>query len=179
MDLIWKPILVGGVFNKVNADVYKQRAVPNPIKAAYYKKDMADWATLAGVTIRHPDVFPVKSVTAMRACFFANEQGLMVPFATALFEAYWRDNRDISQDDEIGACAALAGLDRDALLEAARSTQAKAALIANTEALMDRGGFGSPTFFLNETDMYFGNDRLELIEAALATPTLRDGSHEQ
>ena len=103
----------------------------------------------------------------MRGCCFASAQDRLIPFATALFEAYWLNDRDISQDFEIALCAQRAGLDGDALLEAAKSEEAKAQLIENTQELIDRGGFGSPTFFLNTTDMYFGNDRLELIEAAL------------
>jgi 2-hydroxychromene-2-carboxylate isomerase len=171
VTLVWRPVLVGGVFNKVNADVYKQREMPNPVKSSYYRKDLRDWADFAGVNIIQPSVFPVRSVTAMRACFYAIEQDRLVPFAIALFEAYWRDDKDISQNEEILACAGRAGLDGDALLTAAGSAEAKASLIANTEDLIQRGGFGSPTFFINTTDMYFGNDRLELIEAKLLAAT--------
>lgn len=175
-DLVWKPFLVGGVFNKVNDDVYKQRAAPNPIKAAYYKKDLADWAALSGIVMGQPSVFPVKSVTAMRGCFYAIDQDLIIPYARALFQAYWGEDRDISQDHEIATCAHQAGLNPADLLAYAHSPQAKAALIANTDDLIARGGFGSPTFFFNTTDMYFGNDRLELVEAALAplSPMARD-----
>ncbi len=45
--------------------------------------------------------------------------------------------------------------------------EAKQRLIQNTQELMDRGGFGSPTFFIDNTDMYFGNDRIQLIESVL------------
>jgi 2-hydroxychromene-2-carboxylate isomerase len=45
-DLIWRPILVGGVFNAVNPSVYAQRANPVKIKARYMKKDLQDWAHL-------------------------------------------------------------------------------------------------------------------------------------
>jgi len=167
IDLIWKPILVGGVFNKVNGDVYSQRANPNPIKAAYYRKDLADWARLSGVTLIAPTVFPVRSVTAMRGCFYAMSQDRLVPYAKALFEAYWEQDRDIGQNGVIAACAEQAGLDGMACLEAAASLEAKARLIANTEELIARGGFGSPTYFVNHDDMFFGNDRLELVEAAI------------
>jgi len=167
IDLIWRPILVGGVFNKVNGDVYSQRANPNPIKAAYYRKDLADWARLAGVKLISPTVFPVRSVTAMRGCFYAMTQDRLVPYAKALFEAYWEQDRDIGQNGVIAACAEQAGLDGMACLEAAASLEAKARLIANTEELIARGGFGSPTYFVNHDDMFFGNDRLELVEAAI------------
>jgi 2-hydroxychromene-2-carboxylate isomerase len=167
VTLVWRPVLVGGVFNKVNADVYKQRKMPNPVKSSYYRKDLKDWADFVGIELIQPSVFPVRSVTAMRACFHAIEQDRLIPFATALFEAYWRDDKDISQNNEILACALRANLNGNALMNAAGSPDAKAALIANTEELIQRGGFGSPTFFINTTDMYFGNDRLELIEAKL------------
>ncbi len=145
IDIHWKPILVGGVFNKVNSDVYSQRANPNPIKAAYYRKDLADWARLSGVTLISPMVFPVRSVTAMRGCFYAMSQDRLVPYAKALFEAYWEQDRDIGQNEVIAACAEQAGLDGAACLEAAASPQAKASLTANTEELIARGGFGSTT----------------------------------
>lgn len=167
VDLIWRPVLVGGVFNKVNGDVYKQREMPNPVKSRYYAKDMADWAALAGIKLIQPSIFPVKSVAAMRACFHAIDENRLVPFASALFSAYWRDDRDISLDVEIYKCAQLAGLNGADTIAATKSSDAKAALISNTDELIARGGFGSPTFFVNTTDMYFGNDRLELIEAAL------------
>src|SRR5512140_3070460 len=50
-NIVWKPILVGGVFNAVNRDVYERRANPDPRKAAYSAKDLQDWARLAGLKI--------------------------------------------------------------------------------------------------------------------------------
>jgi 2-hydroxychromene-2-carboxylate isomerase len=44
----------------------------------------------------------------------------------------------------------------------------KALLRSNTNELIARGGYGSPTIFVDRTDMYFGNDQLPLVEAALA-----------
>ena len=52
----------------------------------------------------------------------------------------------------------------DAFFEYIGTQEVKEKLISNTQELMDRGGFGSPTFFIDETDMYFGNDRIQLIE---------------
>jgi 2-hydroxychromene-2-carboxylate isomerase len=170
IDLVWRPVLVGGVFNKVNEDVYKQRETPNPVKSSYYRKDLKDWADFVGIKLIQPSIFPVRAVTAMRACFHAIEKDRLIFFAQALFEAYWQHDRDISLESEIYACAQRAGLNGDDLLADAASPQAKAALIANTEDLIQRGGFGSPTFFINTTDMYFGNDRMELIEAKLRDP---------
>ena len=58
-------------------------------------------------------------------------------------------------------------MDGAAVLAAIQTDEVKARLRDNTQELIERGGFGSPTMFVNETDMYFGNDRFELVEAAL------------
>lgn len=169
-EIVWRPILVGGVFNAVNASVYEARAKPVPAKARYMLKDLADWARLQGLEIRFPPaVFPVNSVKAMRACCWLGQA--CVPFARAAFRAYWSDGRDISQDAELAAVARAAGLDADALFAAIAGDGPKAQLRANTDELIARGGFGSPTMFVDGDDMYFGNDRLPLVEAAIRRRT--------
>jgi 2-hydroxychromene-2-carboxylate isomerase len=166
-EIVWRPFLVGGVFNTVNPSVYESRAAPVPAKAAYMRKDLADWARLAGLAIKWtPTVFPVNSVKAMRGCLVAEPRGLLIDFARAVFQAYWGDDLDISQDEVLERIAARVGL-ADDLLERAGAPEIKAALRANTDELIARGGFGSPTIFVNGADMYFGNDRLELVAAAL------------
>jgi 2-hydroxychromene-2-carboxylate isomerase len=165
-EIVWRPILVGGVFNAVNASVYEARAKPVPAKARYMLKDLADWARVQGLEIRFPPaVFPVNSVKAMRACCWLGQE--CVPFARAAFRAYWSEGRDISQDAEIAAVARAAGVDSDALFAAIAGDGPKAQLRANTDELIARGGFGSPTMFVDGGDMYFGNDRLPLVEAAI------------
>ena len=60
-EISWKPILVGGVFNAVNQDVYERRANPDSRKAPYSAKDLQDWARLVGIKIvMPPPVFPVR-----------------------------------------------------------------------------------------------------------------------
>lgn len=166
-EVVWKPILVGGVFNAVNQEVYERRARPEPRKTAYYFKDLQDWARHAGVTIGQPPVFPVNSVKAMRGALVALDEERLVPYARAVFEAYWGKLEDISQPAVLTRIAAEAGLDPSAFLARIDETQVKDRLRANTDELIARGGFGSPTMFVDGTDMYFGNDRLPLVEAAL------------
>lgn len=163
----WKPILVGGVFNAVNETVYEARANPHPVKGRYYVKDLQDWAKYVGIKIGMPPVFPVRSVEAMRGAFHAEEQGKFHPFILRVFETYWGDLKDIGDWDVLLSCAREAGLDPEAFRAAASSDNAKARLKDNTQELIDRGGFGSPTIFVNGDDMYFGNDRMELIAHAL------------
>lgn len=166
--IAWRPILVGGVFNTVNPSVYAGRERPVPAKARYMLKDLADWAGQAGLTIRMPPtVFPVNSVKAMRACVALEPRGLLVPFARAAFEAYWSRDEDISADVVLREVCARGGVDADEVFAAIQTPAVKDRLRANTDELIARGGFGSPTIFVNGDDMYFGNDRLELVRAAL------------
>jgi len=166
-EIAWRPILVGGVFNAVNQTVYESRAKPNPLKQAYMRQDLAAWARLYGLRIVFPPkIFPVNSVKCMRGAFVALDEGCLVPYATAAFEAYWGDDRDISQPDVLADIAARAGLDRGRFFAAIEADSCKARLRANTDELIARRGFGSPTMFVGD-EMYFGNDRLPLVRAAL------------
>jgi 2-hydroxychromene-2-carboxylate isomerase len=166
-EIEWRPILVGGIFNSVNPSVYQSRETPVPAKAAYMKKDLADWARAAGLKIVFPpSAFPVNSVKAMRGCIWLAPQGRLVDFARACFQAYWSEDRDISQDAVLAELCATVGLDTDAFFAAVADPLVKDQLQANTEEAMARGAFGSPTMFLGD-DMYFGNDRLPLVRAAL------------
>jgi 2-hydroxychromene-2-carboxylate isomerase len=166
-DIVWRPILVGGVFNAVNRDVYERRANPDPRKASYSGKDLQDWARLVGIRIGKPSVFPVRAVAAMRSVLAAEEHGVLVPFARATFEAYWGDLLDISQPDVLDDISRKANLDPAGIRARSEAPEIKDRLRSNTEEIIARGGFGSPTMFVNGEDMYFGNDRLPLVEAAL------------
>ena len=166
-ELVYRPILVGGVFNAVNGSVYEQRANPVPAKLRYHAKDLQDWARLYGLRIAWPSVFPLNSVKAMRGALAAEEQGALVPWSRAAFEAYWGEDRDLSKDAEIEALARRVGLDPAAVLARIAEPEVKQRLRDNTDELIARGGFGSPTMFVDGDDMYFGNDRLPLVRAAL------------
>src|SRR5258707_5162576 len=166
--ITWRPILVGGIFNTINPTVYASRQQPVREKARYMAKDMQDWARKAGLAITFPPaVFPVNSVKAMRACIVLEPEGKLVAFATAAFQAYWGGNRDISQDEVLADVCRAAGVDAARLLSAIAEQAVKDQLKANTDEVMRRGGFGSPTIFVGGDDMYFGNDRLPLVREAL------------
>jgi 2-hydroxychromene-2-carboxylate isomerase len=164
----WRPILVGGVFNAVNPSVYAARDNPVPAKRDYMLKDLQDWARASGLTIVFPPrVFPVNSVKAMRGCVWLQPQGKLVPFATAVFEAYWGRDEDIAQDAVLADLCRRCGIEPGAFFAGIAQDAVKAQLKTNTDELIRRGGFGSPTIFVGGDDMYFGNDRLPLVAAAV------------
>ena len=163
----WRPILVGGIFNTINPSVYQSRERSVPAKARYAQKDLADWARVAGLKIIRPTIFPVNSVKAMRGCIVQEPEGRLVAFARAVFEAYWADDRDIADDAVLADICWKIGGDPQAFFTGIARQTIKDKLRQNTDELMARGGFGSPTIYLDREDMYFGNDRLPLVRAAL------------
>ena len=166
VEFVWKPILVGSIFNTVNPSVYQFREKPVPAKDAYAKKDLQDWARYVGLEIGMPPVFPVNSVKAMRGAYVAIDEGVLVSYARAVFKRYWTDLADISQDDELAAIIAEVGLERDSFFDQISSQPCKDKLRNTTDELIERGGFGTPTLFLDD-DMYFGNDRVDLLRSKI------------
>ena len=166
-EIVWKPILVGGIFNTTNPSVYESRKNPVIEKLNYSQKDMKDWERVRNITINWPKIFPINSVKAMRGAFYFLDNGGIEDYLESVFSAYWTKGQDISSDDFLAMLIKELGGSPAEFLEFIGTDETKARLIANTQELMDRGGFGSPTFFIDEKDMYFGNDRLQLIEKAL------------
>ena len=170
-EISWRPILVGGIFNTVNPERLCPARKAGAAEGALHEKRprglgafgrAGDQDAADGVSgeQRESDARLHLAGPAIRT--------RMVPFARAVFEAYWGDDKDISQDAVLTEiCTArrrrpakfLAGIGEQAI---------KDQLKANTEEVVARGGFGSPTIFVDKTDMYFGNDRLPLIREALA-----------
>ena len=166
IKVFWKPILVGGVFNSVNQDVYEFRKKPNPLKLSYSNDDLNLWSKIRGISISFPEVFPVNSVKAMRGCLYANNENKLAEFADNVFQAYWSEGKDISQEELLLGIAKNSNLNTAEFKKFITSQEAKDLLIKNTDELIGRGGFGSPTFFYKEK-MFFGNDRLHLFEEAI------------
>ena len=167
----WRPVLVGGIFNAVNPGVYAAREDWNSAKNRYILKDVQDCARDIGLVVHFPpQIFPVNSVKAMRACLWIAQNPLaqpkLVAFIEAVFAAYFTGNEDISKDDVLAQICTRVGIDASACLTGMSLQPIKDQLKANTDEAMQRGAFGSPTFFVGD-DMYFGNDRLPLVEAAV------------
>ena len=167
LELVWKPILVGGIFNTINPSVYESRSNPVKPKASYSRKDLNDWSLIRGITVNWPDVFPVNSVKAMRGVFFALERNKVSEYVELVFYSYWTNNLDISLDEVLVKIVEELGWSSDNFISFIDLESTKEALKLNTEELAKRGGFGSPTMFVDDENMFFGNDRLNLIEELL------------
>ena len=166
VEIIWKPMLVGGVFNSVNKDVYEFRKNPNPLKLDYSSSDLDLWAKHRKIEISMPKVFPVNSVKAMRGCLFAMQENCLPLFAQKVFEAYWGEGLDISDETIITKIAEEVDLYPQDFKQYIYSQEAKDLLMSNSSQLIEKKGFGSPTFFYKD-QMFLGNDRLNLLEEVI------------
>ena len=167
----WRPVLVGGIFNTVNQRMYASREDTNSSRNRYMLKDLQDCARQTGVTIVFPPkVFPVNSVKAMRGCIWiagsAAFKGQLLAFVEATFAAYFTQQEDISQDNVLASICRQTGIDAEAFAAGIMQPTIKETLKANTDEAIARGAFGVPSFFVGD-DMYFGNDRLDLLRLAV------------
>lgn len=154
------PITLGGLRKAVGT------TMPSSAQLVYMSQDVQLWARRYGVPMQIPSAFPTKSIQALRACVVAEGQGRQAEAMMALFRAYFAEGNDLAQPEVIAAALQGAGFDAKAVLAATEAQDAKDGLRKNTELALSRGVFGVPAFFVGER-LYFGNDRLEFVEAAL------------
>ena len=167
----WRPVLVGGIFNTVNQRMYASREDSNSPRNRYVLKDLQDCARQTGVQIVFPPkVFPVNSVKAMRGCIWLSRneasKGHLLSFVETTFAAYFTHQEDISQDAVLATICGQVGVNSDAFAAGILQPDIKDALKTNTDEAIARGAFGVPSFFVGD-DMYFGNDRLDLLRLAV------------
>lgn len=171
--ITWKPFVVGFVFNRVNRVLYETRSNPPvPRKAEYSGKDMMDWANALELELHFPPKcgHPVNAVKIMRACVAVQRafgDSKLVDFAKAAFDALWVDGKDFAKEDVIRSVCRTAGVDEEQVLKLIDTKAVKDEMKKNTDEVIARNGFGSPTIYVNGNDMYFGNDRIVLVEVAI------------
>jgi 2-hydroxychromene-2-carboxylate isomerase len=161
----WRPFLLGGVFKATGNEM--PAAVE--AKARYMQRDLERWARYYGVPYRFPSRFPLNTLPAQRALVAAERSGgqaAVQGLAQRLFEAYWAEDRDVSAEAELRRTAEGAGLDPDALAQAAGEQAIKDQLRQITDEAVRRGAFGAPTIFVGD-EMFWGNDRLFFVEELL------------
>ena len=152
----WKPFLLGGVFKAVGTT---DPPGLHPTKKPYLLKDLQRLSVHLKIPIKMPPDFPVRTVLAMRTlCGFNVDE--IPQAAQTLYKAYWVNNQDIADPEVV---ASLVGSDA---VERAGIQEIKDSLFHSTEEAVRRGAFGAPTFFVKD-EMFFGHDRLPLLELHL------------
>ncbi len=162
----WRPIVLDTLLEQANPDQPVCREPSDPRKAAYEVDDIEAWSDYVGITINRPDGWPVDSGLAAVGGVIADQQGKNKAFSDAVFSAYFGSGTDISDAAVLAGLAESAGLERRAFERALANTANHQMVGAHSEDLLRRGGFGAPTMFVGQ-QMFFGNDRMPLVEFAL------------
>ena len=166
--LVLKPMLLGAVHNAVGI----QAPVAIPSKARYQARDIRRWAGRYGLPMEFPDPFPFRTLKTMRAAVFVEERGELEAFTREAFALYWEEGgapKGLEEADEDGPVSEVArrvGADPDEVLAGASTPETKEALKRATGEAVERGVFAAPMFFVG-AEMFWGNDRLHFVEAAL------------
>ena len=142
-----------------------------PQRQAYRLMELKRWQQRLGVPLNlHPRHFPVDEALAAHMVIAHGRTGGDVGrLSQAMMSAVWAEERDLADRTTLLAIAAEQDLDGGPLLEAAASSPVQAAYHANTEAAIAAGVFGVPTFQIGD-ELFWGQDRLDFVAAALARP---------
>jgi 2-hydroxychromene-2-carboxylate isomerase len=162
--IIWRPIMVDRLCREINSGVPRSRRDAEPRKARYQIKDLNDWAIFCGLTIQIPGDWPSNTELALSGAVLANQTGLTARYSEAIYRAYFAEGRDISQLDTVSEIAESVGL--ASIVSQLAGVEPAQQVRANEAGLLGHGGFGSPTMFVGDA-MFFGNDRMPLVEFAL------------
>lgn len=162
--ITWRPIMVDRVRRTVNPDCAASRDDPELRGARYQVKDLQDWADFCDLKIQKPADRPPDTKWALSGAILSAGSERVVNYSEMIFRRYFADGQDISQLDVFARIAAAVGL--GAIAERLAEPGPAEAVRANEVELLERGGFGSPTIFVGDA-MFFGNDRMPLVEFAL------------
>ena len=172
--LVHRPVHLGPVIAAVGAGTFAERTQPH-IKY-YFGREILRWAEYRKVpVIDYRPTFHDEDMT-LPSCLLIAAQQLELDvdaLAHGMLEAHWRDDADISVTGVLEKLMASLNMDAKALFAAATAPEILRQYQANTTEAIERSVFGSPTYFI-DGDMFYGQDHLELVERALATPFAGD-----
>jgi len=162
------PCLLGGIFKATNNQSPMQAFGGVRNKLAYEMLETQRFVARHGLSAyRMNPHFPVNTLLIMRGLVAARRAGVGEAYAAAVLTAMWEDGRKMDDPAVVAEVLGAAGLNAEAILAATQDPEVKAELVANTEAAVERGAFGIPTFYVGD-EMFFGKDRLGQVEEALA-----------
>ena len=162
------PILLGGIFKATNNKSPAETLAGVKNKREFHALETERFVKRFGVKpyIWNP-FFPVNTLNLMRAAVAAQLDGIFEKYVDAAFHHMWVEPKKMD-DPEVAAKAFTAsGLDAAKLFARAQEPAVKAKLIENTQAAVERGAFGSPTFFVGK-EIFFGKEQLREVEELIS-----------
>lgn len=162
----WRPILLGPMFKAAGT----APLIGVPLKGPYSVRDFARTARFLRVPYHQPQNFPIGTQNAARAFYWMNDRDPLRAhqFAISCYHTYFGQGIDITSAEKVADIAAELGEDRTAALSAIADPVLKDRLRHEVETALARGVFGSP-FIIVDDEPFWGNDRLDQVDAWLAT----------
>lgn len=161
----WHPILLGAIFK-----VSGQAPLTNfPLKGDYAIMDFERSAREVKLPYSHPNNFPIATVAAARATWWAKEhannevRSKTSDLIQAFFKAYYVDGKDIGEIDTVLDTASQIGIDKDALAAALQEPSVKERLKTAVNDAIEKKVFGSPMMIV-DGESFWGNDRIEQVD---------------
>ena len=161
------PVLLGGVFKATGNRSPMEAFAGIPAKLAYEGRERDRFVARHGLTrfAANPH-FPVNTLAIMRGAVAAETLKVFEAYVETVFAAMWEQGRKMDDLVVVAEVLDAAGLPAERLMALAQERAIKDELVANTNAAVARGVFGSPSFFVGD-ELYFGKDRLPDVEAAI------------
>ena len=163
------PILLGGIFKATN-----NKSPAETLAGVKNKPEFQALETERFIKRFHvqPYVwnpfFPVNTLNLMRAAIAAQFEDVFEKYVEAAFHHMWREPKKMDDPEVAVKALSASGLDGTKLLTRAQDADVKAKLIENTQSAVERGAFGSPTFFVGN-EMFFGKEQLREVEEMVAS----------
>lgn len=162
------PVLLGGVFKATNnvSPAVSLKGIRN--KPEYQRLETERFLRQYGIPAYVPNPhFPVNTLTIMRGAIVAQRDGFFERYVDEVYQHMWAGQKKMDDPDVMAHALAESGLPVKTLLDGVQDSAVKQQLIANTESSVERGVFGSPSFFVGE-ELYFGKDKLRDVEEEIA-----------
>lgn len=166
-QIAYRPVDLNPVIAATSGDAFGSRTAAH--SDYFFGRDMFRWAHLRGLPmVRHRPTHHDNPLALPNGVIIASGSGAG-KLSRAILQAHWRDDADIADAPTLTRIAEEVGLDGTALVDAARGDAVQAQHAANTDEAIRRGVFGSPTYFVRG-DMFYGQDRLDMLAHALHSP---------
>ncbi|HEY5288494.1 MAG TPA: 2-hydroxychromene-2-carboxylate isomerase, partial [Caulobacteraceae bacterium] len=152
---IYTPVLLGGVFKATGNRSPMEAFAAIPAKLAYEALETRRFVALHGLTrYRLNANFPVNTLAIMRGAEAARDLDVFAAYVEAVFAAMWEGGRKMDDPAVVAETLSASGLPAERLMALAQDQAVKDRLLANTQRAVERGVFGSPSFFVGG-ELYF------------------------
>jgi 2-hydroxychromene-2-carboxylate isomerase len=158
------PVLLGGIFKATNNKSPAETLAGIKNKPEFMKLETERFVRRFQVKpFNMNPFFPVNTLNLMRAAVAAQFEGVFEKYVDAAFHHMWGEPKKMDDPEVALEAFTASGLDAAKLLARAQTPEVKARLIENTQNAVERGAFGSPTFFVGN-EMFFGKEQLREVE---------------